>query len=160
MPQKSRTDLTVPDASAPLDNNLNARPVDEVAAATLKTGAAIIAYWDELEPIAKELIGLVKERVQNKALTAQLTPSQVTSLLATMANVVDKMAKAGQAVLKSSEGQARLHLLLTGGVPKRDAKAMSEKQLAAVVIAAARRFRDESGVCPVCTATSQPVIDV
>lgn len=161
MPRRRTNPALVPSAPSLLapPADLNGQKVTDVAEATLLAGAQLVAYWNNLEPVVKNLLAIVQQHTA-AATTATLNPQQATNLLATVANVVDKMAKAGGAVLKASEGQARLHVLLRGGPPQRpDAKRLSERQLAAVVIEAAKRIQKETGRCPICAAES-PVLDV
>lgn len=132
---------------------LNGQRVVDVAETTLAAGKSMVAHWEGLEPIVGELTKRVRKYVE--ASGADMQPQEASKLLVTAASVVDKLAKAAQQMIRASEGQSRLAVLLSGGVPKRaDPAAMSEKQLVGVVLEVAKRLKKESGTCPVCTGAA------
>lgn len=134
---------------------LNGKDIADVAAATLRAGESLLAHWTELEPIVKKLTEIVRAQVESGVDDPRLSPMV---MLSTIAGVVEKITRASGSVMKASEGLGRLTVLVMGGVRQRpDTAQLSEKQLAGIVIEAARRMKDETGVCPIC---APPILDV
>jgi hypothetical protein len=146
VPQHVATDLT---ASSGLTRLSGERVVD-LARKTLDAGESMVGTWSETEPILRKLTQVVRAQVERDAFEAK----EALSLLRECAMVAQRVSQAATAVLRASEGQVRLAVLLDGGRPERARPGeMTEKQLVGVVLATARRIKDERGSCPVCTAT-------
>lgn len=135
---------------------LHGADIADVAQETLDTGKSLLAQWNELEPIVRQLTALLRQHVEAADPEWAASPVKAANLLATVASVVEKTSRSAQSVLKASEGLSRLAVLIMGGVPERpDTAKLSEKQLAGVVVEACRRMYQEQGICPVCAA--QPI---
>ena len=138
------TDLLQPQIAG-----LNGRPVVEVAKATLDAGSSFIQSWRDLEPIVKKLTKVVSDFVND----TEIDPMEAAKLLSLTASVVQKVGQAATTVLRASEGQSRLAILMEGGTQRVQPKAMTEKQLVETVLATARKIQAETGSCPVCVKT-------
>lgn len=130
---------------------INGQPVVRVAEETLKAGSQLVATWTSLEPIVTQLISQVREKVHLDDYTAP----EALKLLQACGNVVQKLGSTGASLLRAAEGQSKLALLLEAGTVARPApKAMSEKQMAVLVIETVKRIATETGgPCPICTKT-------
>jgi hypothetical protein len=143
---------------------LDRQKVVDVAESTCAAGESILRRWSELEGVVGSLIAKVKDYVDRGARQPDgsyvaVEGRESTMLLATVANVVDKLTKAAQAMFRVSDAQARLYILLSGGVEKRrSAETMSEKQLMEVLVEGMKVIKAKTGKCPLCD--SAPVIDV
>jgi hypothetical protein len=127
---------------------LSGRPVVEVADATLAAGASLLREWQELEPIVRQLIRRVKEHCEHETIRG----AEALKALSACATVVQKLGVAGTSVLRASEGMSKLALLLSAGTVRRVAPGeQSQKQLAGVVLEAAKRIVEQTGHCPFCT---------
>jgi hypothetical protein len=150
VPQHVATDLT---AATGLTRLSGERVVD-LARKTLDAGESMVGAWTETEPILRKLTAVVREQVE----TGDYEPKLALSLLRECATVAQRVSQAATSVLRASEGQVRLAVLLEGPRPReRHPAEMTEQQLAAVVLATARRIKDERGHCPVC---EPPAVDV
>jgi hypothetical protein len=128
-------------------SGLNGRPVVDVARATLDAGASLVQAWRDLEPIARKLTTKMSAYVEED----DFDGVEGVKLLSLCASVTQKMGQAATMMLRASEGQSRLALLMEGGVKRTEPKQMTEKQLTGVVIGVARRLQKETGVCPICS---------
>jgi hypothetical protein len=150
VPPHVATDLT---ASTGLTRLSGERVVD-LARKTLDAGESMVGAWSETEPILRKLTAVVRKQVDDE----QFEPKLALSLLRECAAVAQRVSQAATSVLRASEGQVRLAVLLEGPRPRQTHPAeMTEKQLVAVVLATARRIKDEQGACPVC---APPTVDV
>lgn len=146
--QAPATDLTAARGLAGLSG---ARIID-VGNATLDAGATLIKRWAELEPLVQTLT----EKVKRHAEAEEVQGEDAARLLNLCASVSQKVGAAATNVLRASEGQARLALLLAGPKAEKPSPTkMSEKQLAAVVLEAAKQIAADTGSCPVCTVTHE-----
>ena len=142
---KGRTDLTRVSLPA-----INGQPVLTVAEATLKSGAAMVAAWDALEPIVRTLTVKVDAYTQRD----EVQGKDAAKLLEQCATVLHKVGAAASNMLRASEGLSKLYVLVDAGRMQRaQPTAMTQKQLAATVIETCRTIKRESGACPVCTET-------
>src|SRR5262245_33258152 len=146
VPQRVATDLTATHGLS----RLSGERVVDLARKTLDAGEAMVGAWTELEPIVRRLTGMVRERVD----LGDFDGKEALSLLRECATVAQRVSQAATSILRSSEGQVRVAVLLEGPKPTRKEPAgMTEKQLVGVVLAMARRLKHEQGTCPVCTET-------
>ena len=130
--------------------SLSGQRVVDVARKTLDASERLIGAWDELEPIVRTLIG----KVRTYAETADLEAKEATGLLTAVSAVASRVGTAATSVMRASEGQVRLAVLIEGPKPQRKAPGeLTEKQLVAVVLETARKLKQEQGACPVCTTT-------
>jgi hypothetical protein len=144
---RTATDLT--NLHGRLDG-LTGRPMVEVARATLDAGSSLVAAWRDLEPVVRTLT----KKVRRYAERPTVEDEKAARLLGQCARVVQQVGAAAQGILRATEGQARLALLLEGGRPQRVAPAqLTERQLVSVVMEVAKKVKQEGGVCPVCTTT-------
>jgi len=144
------TDLTAPQGLEALSGE---RMVD-VARRTLDASDRMLGTWDELEPIAKTLVGMVRDYVAQK----KADIADGAKLLGQVANVSAKIATAATQVMRASEGQTRLALLVAGpGATRRPASEQSQAELLSAMVAIFKRAWTETGVCPTCHAT-QPLV--
>jgi len=144
------TDLT---AARGLEALSGERMVD-VARRTLDASDRLLGTWDALEPIAKTLIGMVRAYVDQK----QADIADGAKLLGQVANVSAKMATAATQVMRASEGQTRLALLVAGpSATRKPASEHTEKQLLDAMVLIFRRAWTETGVCPTCQ-THAPIV--
>lgn len=134
---------------------LSGMPVVDVARATLDAGRRLLASWDDLEPLVRTLTKKVRARVEGD----ELEPAEEARLLSLCASVVQRVGAASTAVLRASEGQARLGLVLQGGVERPKPKQMTEQQLAAVVIETVKKIALERQTC-VCGFAALKDIEV
>ena len=126
---------------------LSGKPVAEVADATLKAGASLVRDWDELRPIVQQLIRRVRTHCEHTSIQGP----EALKALSTCATVVQKVGAAATSVLRASEGMSKLALLLDAGRVRRAApNQLTEKQLAAVVLEAAKKIVEKTGRCPIC----------
>ena len=133
---------------------LSGKPVQEVAAATLKAGKSLLAEWEQLEPIVKQLIRRVKEHCEHE----KIRGPEALKALASCATVVQKLGAAGTSVLRASEGMSKLALLLDAGTVRRSRPSeMTEKQLLDTLIAFGKRLHKEGKPCLWCGA--KPAIE-
>src|SRR5262249_40300477 len=117
-------------------------------------GEGMVGAWTELEPIVRKLTSLVRQRVD----VGDFDGKEALMLLRECAGVAARVSQAATGVLRASEGQVRLAVLLEGPKPTRkEPGAMTEKQLVGVVLAMARRLKEEQGGCPVCAPPAIPV---
>lgn len=131
---------------------INGQHISDIAATTLKSGASMVAVWDDLEPICKQLVARVRRHVDSDEGKA-LSPTATTKLLMACASVVAKVGAASQGMLRASEGLQKLALLLDVGRVKRShPKDLTEKQLAATLVETLKKIAHEGPVCPVCNA--------
>jgi len=130
---------------------VNGQRIVDVAKSTLDASETLVGTWTTLEPIVKRLI----TKVAAYADGADVQAAAATTLLKDVAGVTRAVAQAATAVMRASEGQARLAVLIAGPQPKRLQKeTMTERQLVAVVMETARTMRRETGgPCPLCTRT-------
>ena len=131
---------------------LTGKPVVEIAQATLAAGASLVQAWRDLEPIVRSLTAKVKVMAEG-----ELTGHEAAKLLGQAANVVQKVGAASQGMLRASDGMQRLALLLDEGVQRVNPKAMSEKQLASLVLETAKQIAKDRGACPICADTPTDV---
>jgi hypothetical protein len=144
-------DLTAARGLEALDG---ARMVD-VARRTLDASERMVGAWEELEPIVRRLIALVRGYLDQE--TAALKDGAV--LLGQVASVTVKIATAAGAVLRASEGQTRLALLVAGpGATRKPVGERTEKQLLEAMVLIFRRAWRETGVCPTCQTTAPIVV--
>lgn len=126
---------------------VNGQPIVEIAQTTLRSGASLVAVWDELEPIVRSLIGRVRTFVDSDA---PLKPVETTKLLSQCAGVVQKLSHTGQGILRASEGLSKLALLMDAGKVKRaHPSELTQKQLAGVLVETLKKLGDD-GPCPLC----------
>jgi hypothetical protein len=129
---------------------LSGQRVVDLARTTLDAGEALVATWTDLEPIVKALIAKVRRHAEQPAVAEE----KAVGLLRECANVSARLSQAATSVLRASEGQVRLAVLLEGPRPQRRAPGeLTERQLVAVVLETARRVKVEQGTCPLCTTT-------
>lgn len=129
---------------------VNGQPVVEIAEATLKSGARMAAAWDALEPVVRTLT----VKVQAYCNQDEIQGKEAAQLLDRVASVIHKVGAASTGMLRSSEGLARLSVLLDAGrVRRTQPEAMTQKQLAATVIETVKRIAKDTGSCPICTET-------
>lgn len=149
---RPRKPTTTPSASLVTQGGLpvgaDGRRVQEVSETTLTHAATLIETWAGLEPIVKQLIAQVRTSIEAGEIDAKEAPN----LLAVCGRVVQQVGAAATAVMRASEGQQRLALLMDGTRERSAPAQMTEKQLVGVVLEVAQRLKRESGVCPVCTA--------
>lgn len=127
---------------------LSGKPVVEVADATMAAARRLLGEWEELEPIVKQLIRRVKVHCEHDTIRG----AEALKALSACATVTQKLAVAGTSVLRASEGMSKLALLLSAGRAQRAAPSqLTEKQLAALMIEAAKVHVEKTGKCPICT---------
>src|SRR5215469_1352481 len=150
VPQHVATDLTATHGLT----RLSGERVVDLARKTLDAGEGMVGAWTELEPIVRKLTSLVRQRVD----VGDFDGKEALMLLRECAGVAARVSQAATGVLRASEGQVRLAVLLEGPKPTRkEPGAMTERQLVGVVLAMARRLKEEQGVCPVCAPPAIPV---
>jgi hypothetical protein len=143
-------DLTAAHGLEALDG---ARMVD-VARRTLDASERMVGAWAELEPIVRTLIGLVRAHLDAEKSAIK----DGAALLGQVASVTVKIATAAGAVLRASEGQTRLALLVAGpGATRTPVGERTEKQLLEAMVLIFRRTWTETGVCPTCR-THAPIL--
>jgi predicted RecB family endonuclease len=131
-------------------SQLSGRPVVEVADATLAAGKSLLAEWQQLEPIVKQLIRRVRDHCEHE----KIQGAEALKALAQCASVVQKLGAAGTSVLRASEGMSKLALLLDAGrIRRAHPKDQSQKQLAATFLELGAQIVKKTGRCPLC----QPV---
>jgi len=144
VPQHVATDLCAQTGLA----QLSGQRVVELARKTMDTAETLVGTWADLEPIVKVLIGRVKEYAQRPEVEAVTA----TKLLRECATVSSQLSSAATGVLRASEGQVRVAVLLEGPTPQRVApEQLTEKQLVAIVLETVKKMKAESGSCPVCS---------
>ena len=131
----------------------------DVAQATLRAGRQCIRNYREFDPLVRDLVTEVRTRLarirsaEEGADTDRATANFYLDTLTKSATILDKLSKSSQSFLRSSDALERLGIFMQGGRKDApDARKMTEKQMAAVVIETCKRLRDERGVCPVCDA--------
>lgn len=129
-------------------HKLTGQPVVDIAKATLEAGSSLVDAWRRLEPIVRSLTAKVQVMADG-----ELTGPEAAKLLGMAANVVQKVGAASQGMLRASDGMQRLALLLDGGVQRVSPKALTEKQLASLVLETARQIAKDRGACPICADT-------
>ena len=135
--------------------SLSGRPVQEVADATLKAGASLVATWTDLEPIVKKLTKKVHQEVDRD----DFKPGDAAKLLSLCATVSQKVGAASTGVLRASEGMSKLALLLDAGrVQRVHPRELTQKQLIATVVETVKQLRNPKKPCPVCAAL--PALEV
>jgi hypothetical protein len=124
---------------------VNGQRIVDVARSTLDAAETLVTTWTSLEPVVKSLIPKVRAYAEREDVDAR----DATTLLKDVAGVTRAVASAATAVMRASEGQARLAVLIAGPkIERKGAGELTERQLVAVVIETARRMKDEHGVCP------------
>lgn len=128
--------------------SLSGQRVVDIGRKTLDASERLIGAWDELEPIVRILIGKVKAFAERPEVETVLA----AKLLSEIATVASRIGTAATSVMRASEGQIRLAVLIEGPRPeKRHPSEMTERQLVNVVLETAKRImREQGGVCPVC----------
>ena len=127
--------------------SINGQSVVAVAESTLAAGASMVDAWHQLEPLVRTLT----KRVGASLKSHKRTPAEDAKLLSLCATVIHRVGGAAQGVLRATEGQAKLAVLLQAGqAPRKAASQLTEKQLAGVVLEAAKRIVEKTGRCPVC----------
>src|SRR5262249_28283007 len=127
--------------------SINGESVVQVAESTLSAGASMIDAWRQLEPLVRTLTKKVGASLKSQ----KRTPAEDAKLLALCATVIHRVGSAAQGVLRATEGQAKLAVLLQAGqAPRRAASQLTEKQLAGIVLEAAKKIVERTGRCPVC----------
>jgi len=145
-PYTPATDLT---AQRGLGSLSGERVVD-IGKRTLDASERLIGAWDELEPIVRTLIGKVKTYAESEGVEA----GEATALLTAIATVASRIGTAATSVMRASEGQVRLAVLIEGPKPQRRAPhEMTEKQLVRTMVETLRLVAKDQGTCPVCTTT-------
>ena len=131
--------------------SLSGERVVDVARKTLDASERLIGAWDELEPIVRGLLG----KVRTYAESDDVHTKDAAALLRDIATVASRVGTAATAVMRASEGQVRLAVLIEGPKPTRKTPGeLTEKQLVAVVLETARKVKQEQGICPLCTTTT------
>jgi len=145
------------DLSAHGYRSVNGEPVLAVIQSTLEAGSSMVQTWRALEPIVKALTEEVQARVNDHR--RKFTVDEAAGLLTKCASVVRNVGAAAQGMLKASEGQARLLVVLqTGDVKPKKPSEMTEKQLIGVVVETLKKAHDAGKPCPVCATV--PAIEV
>lgn len=130
---------------------VNGQKYSDVARTTLESGASMVAVWDDLEPICKQLVTRVRTHVDSDE-GQQLSPTATTKLLMACASVVAKVGTASQGMLRASEGLQKLALLMDlGTVKRKHPSELTQKQLAGLLVETLKKL-GEDGPCPVCKA--------
>src|SRR5215475_7789832 len=130
--------------------SLSGERVVDVARKTLDASERLIGAWDELEPIVRGLLG----KVRTYAESDDVHTKDAAALLRDIATVAALVGSAATGVMRASEGQVRLAVLIEGPKPTRKAPGeLTEKQLVSVVLETARKVKQEQGICPLCTTT-------
>jgi hypothetical protein len=136
--------------------SLSGERVVDVARKTLDASERLIGAWDELEPIVRSLLVKVKAHADS-----DLDPGEATALLRDIATVASRVGTAATAVMRASEGQVRLAVLIEGPKPqRRSATDMTEKQLVSVMVETLKKVATEQGICPVCTKSGTATVVV
>jgi len=136
---------------------VNGEPVVAIMEATRDAGAAMVDTWRHLEPIVKALTAEVQRVVADRR--HKFSVEEATTLLTKCASVVRNVGGAAQGMLKVSEGQARLAVLLSVGKPERKAPGqMTQAQLVGVVLETAKRLHESGKPCPTCGTV--PAVEV
>src|SRR5215471_5230245 len=121
--------------------SVNGQGVLAVIESTLAAGASMVQTWRALEPIVKALTEEVQHRVADRR--NKFTADEAAGLLTKCASVVRNVGASAQGMLKASEGQARLLVVLqTGDVKPKSPKEMTEKQLIGVVVETLKKAHD------------------
>jgi len=123
----------------------NGESVLAVQSQTLAAGQRLLETWQALEPIVKQLIDLVRAEVEAGEL------EKPASLLSQCAVVVQKVGAAASGVLKTSEGLAKLSLILDASRPIRKTPGdMTQAELSKIVLATAKQIWESGKPCPTC----------
>lgn len=121
----------------------------EAIESTLAAGERCIADFNQLDPIVQQLVTRLRDEIArtNSTLDAVAAARHLTNAT----TCVDRLAKAAQAFLRTTDALGRLAVLLQGGVAKKpDPKTLTEKQMVGVIIETAKRIKADTGTCPVC----------
>jgi hypothetical protein len=130
--------------------SLSGERVVDIGKRTLDASERLIGAWDELEPIVRTLIAKARTYAERDEVEA----AEATALLTSIASVASKIATAATSVMRASEGQVRLAVLIEGPKPqRRQPHEMTEKQLVTVMVETLRKVAKDQGTCPVCTTT-------
>lgn len=130
--------------------HLSGQRVVDIGRRTMDAAERLIGTWEDAEPLIKLLLAKVKTFAENP----DVQDVKAAALLRDAATVSQRVANAATAVLRASEGQVRLAVLLEGPRPQRAQPGqMTEKQLVGAVLETVRKIKAEQGACPVCTTT-------
>lgn len=141
---------------------LDTRSMVVITKRAVEATETAISDWARVQPLVEGVVDLLETTLD--AAKAQATPPPLKEQrenLATISKTLELLARTATQFSKLSDENARLVLLLTGGPPKRDApERMSERQMAKVVIEAAKVLAKEGSHCPVCGSSSAIIGEV
>ena len=126
---------------------VNGEPIVAISESTLAAGASMLEAWRALEPLVRTLTKRVSDALEHEA--TDLRGS--AQLLGTCSTVVQRVGTAAQGMLRTSEGLAKLTVLLSAGRPQRLSPGkLSQQQLVGMVLETAKQLHTQGTACPVC----------